>query len=797
MANTLFTSAFPQEAFASTSVVKTQNISFPSNTQQNRNQTLRIPNLKNVQSITSDNGNASYSINGNQLTVNVSNGNGTVIQTGGSYTPSDTKYVTGKSSSYYADGQGYWGYLTSYLVSGSYTPGASKYVSGQNSSYYSDWQGYSGSLSSYVYSGSDTPAGVKWVTGMSSANYSDSYGYSGTLSQYVESGSYTPAQTKYVTGQSYSYYYDYQGYSGLLTPYVVSGSQTPADSKQVTDSRTGKTGTLPSSISYNSGGYSGTLYPSGSATVISGSYENVSTQAFDVYGAPNQRAHRLADAGCPSQLYVTRSDYYYHYAGYIPVSGYMNDRDYGGMVCTYVGRIPALNADTRVWQQSYSGTVTKPASDTRVYNYAGYVTKPAIDTRVYRYQGYVSRPEIDSRVYRYAGYVSQPGIDTRVWNYQGYVTKPAVDTRTYETRYAYNVTIKYVVFPSEPNVSLNVADNTWVGQDVVATISNDASDNNTVEYKFSGATNQDWTTYTSPISVSNEGITNLSARAVNADGSMSDEVTKTIKVDKSLPNLSITPSTTNWTNGNINLSINGTDAFSGVSKIQLWNGGWVNASSASFIITQNGTYDFAVFDNVGNKATKSITVSNIDRTAPTLTFTPNTTSWTNSNVSIEVSASDDASGVKQIKMPNGSLVSGNSASYDVGSNGTYTFIVVDNAGNQTSKSITVSNVDTTSPTSPSISNNTNWTTQSSVPVSIVGGTDNQSGINHTEYKIEGATNQGYTTYFQPFSILNEGQTKIIARTLDNAGNVSSETISYVRIDRSAPVNTSITIQLKP
>jgi len=73
--------------------------------------------------------------------------------------------------------------------------------------------------------------------------------------------------------------------------------------------------------------------------------------------------------------------------------------------------------DTRVWQNDYSGTVNKPASDTREYIYTQY----------------------------YTGTVTAASEDTRIWrqDYSGTAYKSATDYNNY--KYAYNAVITYNV----------------------------------------------------------------------------------------------------------------------------------------------------------------------------------------------------------------------------------------------------------------------------------------------------------------------------------------------------------------
>lgn len=82
-----------------------------------------------------------------------------------------------------------------------------------------------------------------------------------------------------------------------------------------------------------------------------------------------------------------------------------------------------------------------------------------------------------------------------------------------------------------------------------------------------------------------------------------------------------------------------------------------------------------------------------DTTPPTGSYTLSKSTWTCNPVTIYVTATDDDSGVASITEPNGTVVNGSTASYVVTSNGTYTFTLTDNAGNQGSYAVTVSNID--------------------------------------------------------------------------------------------------------
>ncbi|MEB6549251.1 hypothetical protein MXL46_09110 [Heyndrickxia sporothermodurans] len=323
-------------------------------------------------------------------------------QTGGELIPGETKVVGNQTSPNYSDSEGFKGTLERYVHSGTYTPPQNKFVTAQTSANYSDSEGYRGTLSQYVHSGSYTPSDRKWVTNQTSSYY-NSGGYSGSLSQYLHSGSYTPGDSKFVTGQTSSYY-NSGGYSGTLSRYLSHYETSPSHTKHVTITHTYYKGLNeskypPYPLKYNSGGYSGELYP----TCVNGN--------------------------CTACSYIDRNQ---------PGLGYTCWSYYGGMV---------TKPETQTPVYYYQGTVTKPAVDTRVYRYEGYVTKPAVDTRVYRYQGTVTKPAVDTRIWRYGGTVTKGGSDTRTYEYtqeyKGIVTKKGEDTRTYENRYQYDLLFEY------------------------------------------------------------------------------------------------------------------------------------------------------------------------------------------------------------------------------------------------------------------------------------------------------------------------------------------------------------------
>ena len=198
------------------------------------------------------------------------------------------------------------------------------------------------------------------------------------------------------------------------------------------------------------------------------------------------------------------------------------------------------------------------------------------------------------------------------------------------------------------------------------------------------------------------------------------------------------------------------------------NGNFVSGGNANYLVTDNGTYTFEAYDTFGNKSTSSITITNIDKTSPTInnSITYNSSKTT---ATINIRTSDSQSGIGYIIDFKGNIVKSSSLTETVTNNGMYLVEAFYNVGNRIVKVINVDGLN---------ANNT------------------PSGISKIEYKLSGATTQDWTTYTSPFYITNEGITTITARTYDLAGNISSEVMSQVKIDKTKPINNGIEIRLK-
>lgn len=177
-----------------------------------------------------------------------------------------------------------------------------------------------------------------------------------------------------------------------------------------------------------------------------------------------------------------------------------------------------------------------------------------------------------------------------------------------------------------------------------------------------------------------------------------------------------------WTNQNITLTLHSRDVVppnppSGVAFLTTPDGRTAvpnigQNSTKEFtknqVIDHNGTFRFASEDAAGNINEIDYRVWNIDKVAPTVEWTEDVRYYEGTST-IYINASDDLSGVDYIEMPDGTKVYADLppldqnyqpgdptpklfAKYEVNQNGSYTFTVVDRAGNFVTKTFEYQNL---------------------------------------------------------------------------------------------------------
>ena len=155
------------------------------------------------------------------------------------------------------------------------------------------------------------------------------------------------------------------------------------------------------------------------------------------------------------------------------------------------------------------------------------------------------------------------------------------------------------------------------------------------------------------------------------------------------PEMELSQNPTEWTNGNVVITANATDTDGSVVSIKKPDGSIENASSTTYEVEQNGTYEFVATDNSGETVTESIEITNIDKVKPQGEYSVEQPTEDVRAAVISISAKDNESGVSKIIKPDGTEVTEDSTTYSVTEPDTYTFKVVDVAGNETEIYVTV------------------------------------------------------------------------------------------------------------
>lgn len=259
-----------------------------------------------------------------------------------------------------------------------------------------------------------------------------------------------------------------------------------------------------------------------------------------------------------------------------------------------------------------------------------------------------------------------------------------------------------------------------------------------------------------------------------------------VSIDKTAPTITATfDKADGWTNQNITVTVKATDTESGVDKLTLADGTEVKGDTATFSVKSNGTYRITAYDKAGNSSYKDIDISagasglGIDKLAPDLDVSSDTTSWTNKPITLTAKAEDFDSGIKSIILPDGTSVPGVLATYKVSQNGTYTFKGIDNAGNTTTSDIEVKIIDVNKPTlNLTIDDNATWT-KDDVTINAKA-LDSESGIKSITLPDGKEVPSDSTT----FKANGNGTYKF--KTIDNAGNVVEQSIDVKCIDKTSP-----------
>ncbi len=335
----------------------------------------------------------------------------------------------------------------------------------------------------------------------------------------------------------------------------------------------------------------------------------------------------------------------------------------------------------------------------------------------------------------------------------------------------------------------NGASNVKVGGSTasVSDISGSGTDESSLQYVWSTSTTEPpssgWEAFTNSSALTKSGVTGTYYLWIKGtDNAGNSIITKSnaFTIDNIAPsNPSLNAIPTNWTNGNVTVTI--TYPSDASIKQYSTNGTtWNNYTTAITVSTNNTTVYAIAKDAAGNQSGQStLTVANIDKTAPTNpTVNLNgyaSGTWTNGNITVSLNSTDIGSGIQryQESWNNGQTWNEISNPWIINwdcNDGSLIFRAIDNVGNASGNSAPISTKrDTSIPnyTSYEIKN----ISSTGYDVYVYGVSDSASGLNRVQF---------------PTWTDNNGQDDLRWETGQNQGNGTW----YYRVDRSVHNNES-------
>ena len=344
---------------------------------------------------------------------------------------------------------------------------------------------------------------------------------------------------------------------------------------------------------------------------------------------------------------------------------------------------------------------------------------------------------------------------------------------------------------TKPSLSVDISDTEWTKNDVIITLS--ASDayaglmDNAYSYD-NGATWTDNAVYTCTQNETLEIVVRDKA------GNISTDTVIISNIDKDAPAVnSVMLNPPYPTNQDVKITLNAVDTGVGLHSLAYsYDNGITWTDENFFEIFKNGVYDFLIRDELGNTFSNRVGVSTIDKIAPSVSLSADTTEWTNGNVIITASAQENTPNesyssfgfaAKPITWDGGNtwLSISEGKTLEVSANGTYSISVKDYVGNHSQKSITITNIDKDAPVIGSFEPTSLAWVRDFVTLSV-SADDNLSGLADYPYSYDnGATWTDEST----LTVEHNGDYTVIVK--DKAGNTSQKVCTVANIDKDAPV----------
>ena len=239
---------------------------------------------------------------------------------------------------------------------------------------------------------------------------------------------------------------------------------------------------------------------------------------------------------------------------------------------------------------------------------------------------------------------------------------------------------------------------------------------------------------------------------------------KITNIDKTGPSVSIGYNTKNPTKENVIVTITSNEEIQAIQ-------GWTLSSDKKILTkeyTENTTETITIKDLVGNETQANISISNIDKTGPSVSIGYSTKNPTKENVKVTITSNEEMQTVQGWTLSSDKKI----LTKEYTENTTETITIKDLVGNETQANISISNIDKTGP-SVSIGYSTKNPTKENVKVTITSNEEMQ-------------TVQGWTLSSDKKTLTRE-YTENTTETItvkDLAGNETKVDIEITNIDKT-------------
>ncbi len=359
-----------------------------------------------------------------------------------------------------------------------------------------------------------------------------------------------------------------------------------------------------------------------------------------------------------------------------------------------------------------------------------------------------------------------------------------------------------------PVTTQSGADGNWHNSAVTVsfTLTDAMSGAGSTQYSTDGGTT--WTTGSSvvvaaPSNGANDGVHIIQYCSTDAAGNHETAKSCTVKIDATSPVTTQTGADGTWHKTPVTVSFTATDASSGVASTQYSTDGgttWTTGTSLTIPAPSDGSNDgshviqYRSTDNAGNVETANSCTAKIDTTPPTTTASGSDSAWSNTPVTVTLTATDAGSGVAatQYSTDGGTTwTTGTSVIVPAPSNGandgshTIQYRSIDVVGNQEPVETRTVNISTQAPVTTASGADSAW---HDGPVTLTFSASGAGAVT-TQYSTDGGTTWTTGTSLTipaPADGSNDGVHTILYRSTDAAGNQETAKTATVYIDAAAP-----------